>query len=149
FPSDGNIPSSLKQFQPRLGITWDPTGKGKSVIRLNGGIFYARTPGLQLASPRSTNGSIGQTLYRDSTFNGFGLTPPAYPDLIPNANSVPVDHPSVFVFDKLFTNPRTYSWSGTFEQALSSNMKAFATFSYAKSVHLTRFVDRNDPVFGS
>ena len=35
FPSDGNIPSSTKQFQPRLGITWDPTNKGNSVIRLS------------------------------------------------------------------------------------------------------------------
>src|SRR5262249_24492651 len=66
FPSDGTIPSSKKQFQPRLGITWDPSKKGSSVIRLSGGIFYARTPGLQLASQRSTNGSIGESVYRDS-----------------------------------------------------------------------------------
>lgn len=149
FPSDGNIPSSMKQFQPRLGITWDPAGRGKSVIRLNGGIFYARTPGLQLASPRSTNGSIAQNVYRDSTFNGFGLTPPAYPSLVPNTNTLPVDHPDVFVFDKNYTNPRTYSWSATFEQALSASTKLVTSFNYAKSVHLTRFVNRNDPVFGS
>jgi len=53
-------------------------GKGKTVIRVNGGIFYARTPGLELAGTRTTNGSVGQNIYRDSTFNGFGLTPPAY-----------------------------------------------------------------------
>ena len=149
FPSDGNIPSSMKQFQPRLGITWDPTGKGKSVIRVNGGIFYARTPGLQLASPRSTNGSIGATIFQASFFNGFGVTPPAYPNLIPNVSNAPVDHPDVFVFDKNFTNPRTYSWSATYEQALNSTTKIFGTFNYAKGVHLTRFINRNDAVFGS
>lgn len=149
FPSDGNIPSSMKQFQPRLGITWDPTGKGRSVVRINGGVFYARTPGLQLASPRSTNGSIGQTLFRASFFNGFGVTPPDYPNLVPNPSSAPVDHPDVFVFDKNFTNPRTYSWSATFEQAISSSTKVFGTFNYAKGVHLTRFINRNDALFGS
>ncbi len=149
FPSDGNIPSSMKQFQPRLGLTWDPAGLGKTVIRINGGIFYARTPGLQLASPRSTNGSIAQSIFQASFFNGFGVTPPTYPNLIPNTSSLPVDHPDIFVFDKNYTNPRTYSWSATLEQLLTPGLKVFGTFNYAKGVHLTRFVNRNDPAFGS
>lgn len=149
FPSDGNIPSSTKQFQPRFGMTFDPSGKGRSVLRINGGIFYARTPGLQLASPRSTNGSIAQNIFRASFFNGFGVTPPAYPNLIPDAGSLAVDHPDVFVFDRNYTNPRVYSWSATFEQAVGGDAKVFATFNYAKGVHLTRFVDRNAAVFGN
>jgi outer membrane receptor for ferrienterochelin and colicin len=149
FPSNGKIPSDLKQWQPRLGITWDPAGKGKTVIRINGGIFSARTPGLELAGTRTTNGSIAQNIYRDSTFNGFGLTPPAYTSLVPNAGSATPDHPDVFVFDKNYRNPRTYSWSATVEQALSPTLKLLSAFSYAKGVHITRFVNRNDAVFGS
>jgi outer membrane receptor for ferrienterochelin and colicin len=149
IPSDGNIPSDLKQWQPRLGITWDPAGKGKTVVRLNAGIFYARTPGLELAGTRTTNGSVGQNIYRDSTFNGFGLTPPAYTALVPNAGAAMPDHPQVFVFDKNYRNPRTYAWSATVEHALSSTLKFYTAFNYAKGVHITRFVDRNDPVFGS
>ena len=72
FPSNGEIPSDYKMFQPRLGISWDPKGDGKTVVRLNGGIFYGRIPGLSLASSRSTNGSRaanalpGQLLQRRS-----------------------------------------------------------------------------------
>lgn len=149
FPSNGNIPSSWKQFQPRLGIVWDPTGKSKTLFRLGGGIYYARTPGLDFASTRSTNGSVGQSIYRDSTFNGFGLTPPAYTQLIPNASSLAPDHPQVYVTDKNFTNPRTYTWTFAWEQALMSDLKFSSAFTYAKTVHAARFVDRNDPVFGS
>jgi len=119
------------------------------VVRLNGGIFYARTPGLELASPRTSNGSVGQTIYRDSTFNGFGLTPPAYTALVPNAGAGAPDHPDIFVFDKNYHNPRTYAWSATFEQAITSTLKLLTAFNYAKGVHITRFVNRNDAVFGS
>ena len=147
FPSTGNIPSSWKQFQPRLGVVWSPAKN--TLIRLGGGIYYARTPGLDLASTRSTNGSVGQSIYRDSTFNGFGLTPPAYTQLIPNASNLAPDHPDVYVTDKNYTNPRTYTWALTVEQALTSTLKVTGGFTWAKGVHNTRFVNRNDPVFGS
>ena len=150
FPSDG-LDSLVEEAVPaaarhRLG---SPGKNGKTLVRLGGGIYYARTPGLDLASTRSTNGSVGQSIYRDSTFNGFGLTPPAYDQLVPNASNLPPDHPQVYVTDKNFTNPRTYTWALTVEQALTDTMKFTAAFTYAKGVHGSRFVDRNDPVFGS
>ena len=123
FPSTGNIPSSKKQFQPRVGLVWSPGKEGKTLVRLGGGIYYARTPGLDFASTRSTNGSVGQSIYRDSTFNGFGLTPPAYDQLVPNASNLPPSDPQVYVTSKDFTNPRTYTWSFNVEQALASDLK--------------------------
>lgn len=149
FPSTGNIPSSWKQFQPRLGITWDPTGKGRTVFRINGGIFYARTPGLNFASTRSTNGSRGQSLYADSTLIPIGLTPPAYTSLFSTANAGIPNHPQVYVTSKDFTNPRNYQWSFTGEQALTKTLKISTTFTWIKGVHNNRFANRNDPALGS
>ncbi len=150
FPSNGEIPSDYKMFQPRVGITWDPKGDGRTVVRLNGGLFYGRIPGLSLASSRSTNGSRGQNIFRASFFNGFGVTPPAYTSLVPApaANEVP-DHPGVFVFDKDFSNPRTWSGSIGVERELVPNLAALVQFNYSKGQHITRFQEGNDAVFGS
>jgi hypothetical protein len=149
FPSDGTIPSDYQMFQPRLGISWDPQGNGKTVVRLNGGIFYGRIPGLSTASSRSTNGSRGQTLFRHSFFNGFGVTPPTYPNLIPQSEIGNPDHPDVFVFDSDFQNPRTYSASVSFEREVVTNLAFLVQYNHSKGVHVTRFLNGNDPELGS
>jgi Carboxypeptidase regulatory-like domain/TonB-dependent Receptor Plug Domain len=149
FPSNGKIPSDYKMWQPRLGITWDPKGNGKSAVRLNGGIYYARIPGLTLASSRSTNGSIGQSLFRSSALTGILGPVPAYPGLIPQSQvGAPFD-PDVFVFDKDFQNPRTTSASLSYEQEIANGLGFLIKYNYAKGDHITRFVNRNDPLLGS
>jgi hypothetical protein len=149
FPSDGTIPSDYKMFQPRLGISWDPGGNGKTVVRLNAGIFYGRIPGLSTASSRSTNGSRGQTLFRASFFNGFGVTPPTYPNLIPQSQIGSPDHPDVFVFDRDFQNPRTYSASIAVEREVVQDVALLLQYNHSKGVHVTRFLNGNDPLLGS
>src|SRR5437667_7514020 len=66
FPSDGKIPSDRNMFQPRFGLAYDVDGSRRQVVRASAGIYYARFAALNLASVRSTNGSIGQTLFRNS-----------------------------------------------------------------------------------
>jgi hypothetical protein len=149
FPSNGEIISDYRMFQPRLGISWDPRGDGKTVVRLNGGLFYGRIPGLSLATSRSTNGSRAANAFRASFFNGFGVTPPAYPDLLPaSAGQGTPDHPGVFVFDENFQNPRTWSGSAGFEREVVSNLALLVQYNYAKGEHITRFFEGNDAAFG-
>jgi hypothetical protein len=149
FPSDGEIPSDKEMWQPRLGITWDPKGEGREVIRLTGGIYYARIPGLSLASTRSTNGSVGQTLFRNSALTPILGPVPAYPNLIPASEIGDPFLPDVFVFDKDFQNPRTTAASLSYERELRPGFAGLLKYNYAKGDHITRFVNRNDPLLGS
>lgn len=149
FPSDGKIPSDYAMWQPRLGLTWDPANNGKSVIRVNGGIFYARVPGLSLASSRSTNGSVGQTIFRNSALTGVLGPVPAYPNLIPASEIGSPFLPDVFVFDKDFKNPRTLQASVSYEREISANLGLLVKYNYAKGEHITRFINANDPLLGS
>jgi outer membrane receptor for ferrienterochelin and colicin len=140
FPSDGEIPSDYSMWQPRLGVTWDPKNDGKTVLRANAGIFCGRVPGLNLASTRSTNGTLGYDV---------SGPPPAYPNIIP-ASALPTtpDHPGVFVFDKDFENPRTYSASLGIDREITKDIAVQLRYNYAHTVNITRFVNRNDPLLG-
>jgi carboxypeptidase family protein/TonB-dependent receptor-like protein len=144
FPSDGTIPSDWKLWQPRLGVSYDPWKDGKTVFRGNIGLFYARIPGLVLASTRSTNGSIGQELDR----GGIAAPAPAYTELLPAPPGSP-QHPSIFVTSTDFQNPRTAAWSASVEREVLSGWSALLKYNYAKTTHLTRFVNRNAAELGS
>jgi Carboxypeptidase regulatory-like domain/TonB-dependent Receptor Plug Domain len=148
FPSNGNIPDDKKMWQPRAGVSWSPLSNNKAVFRANAGIFYGRVPGLTLASSRSTNGSRGQTIFRNSAFNFDGCLP-AYPNLLDARCVSNPDHPDVFVFDKNFRNPRTTSASVSWEQEVITDYAVLVKYNYAKGDHITRFINRNDPLLGS
>jgi hypothetical protein len=146
FPSDGLIPSDKKMWQPRLGIAWDPHADGQQVFRANAGIYFARIPGLNLASIRSTNGSLGQTLFGSSGTVGF-LPPPAYDSLLPLSTGTPF-LPDVYVADRNLRNPRTINLTASYERQLAGDLAVSFTYTHARGDYLTRFVDRTDTVFG-
>lgn len=145
FPSDGTIPSDKKMWQPRLGVSYDPGNDGKTVLRGSFGLYYARIPGLVLASSRSTNGSRGQTIAAASSFGPL----PAYPNLIPASQIGNPDHPDVYVISKDFQNPRTTAFSLSAEREVAPGWAVALKYNNAATDHLTRFINRNDPLFGS
>ena len=146
FPSDGNIPSDYSMWQPRLGITWDPNKDGKTILRANGGIFSARTPGLNLASTRSTNGTISYNY----AAGFFGGNLPAYPNIL-NPATLPAtpDHPGINVISKDYKNPRTYQFAAAIEREVAPDIAVSLKYNHAQTVQIGRFVDRNDPLLGS
>ena len=144
FPSDGTIPSDKKMWQPRFGFAFDPRADGQRVIRGSAGLYYARIPGLNLASTRSTNGSVGMTY---SNFNS--VVPPLNSQLPDNVAPSAVNHPDVFVFAQNFQNPRTFSASIGYEWQVGNDLGASISFEHARTDHLTRFINRNDAAFGS
>jgi hypothetical protein len=148
FPGDGTIPSDYSMFQPRLGIAYDVKGDGKQVVRANAGIYYARIPGLNLASSRSTDGSRGQSIFRNSALTGILGAPPNYGELLPAPAGAPFQ-PGVFVFDKDFENPRTFTGTLGYEREVGGGLVTGLSYTHARTDHLTRFVDRNAAVFGS
>jgi hypothetical protein len=148
FPTDGTIPSDYGMFQPRLGFAYDFKGDGKQVLRANAGLYYARIPGLNLASVRSTDGSRGQTLFRNSALTGILGAPPNYGELLASPSGGPFQ-PEVHVMDKDFENPRTFTATVAIERELIPGLAGSLSYTHARTDHLTRFFNANDPVFGN
>ncbi len=143
FPSDGNIPDDNEQIQPRFAMAWTPKGSADSVVRFNSGIYHARIPALALASTRSTNGSVGQTLFAASFFR-----PPTWPNLLPGSEAGDPFLPSVYVFDKDWQTPRTWSTALSWEKEIKPSYALLLKANYAKTDHITRWINNNDPVLG-
>ena len=142
FPSNGRIPSDPDMFQPRIGLAYDAYGDNKTLLRASAGIYYARIPGLNLASTRSTNGSRGQSLFRSSELTPVLGPPPAYGELLPSPKGDPF-RPNIHVFDENFENPRTLSLNAGIEHELqASGLVGTFDYTYSRTENLTRFVNR-------
>ena len=149
FPSNGRIPSDLDMLQPRIGLAYDARGDNRTLLRASAGIYYARIPGLNLASTRSTNGSRGQSLFRSSALTPVLGPPPAFGELLPSPKGDPFQ-PNVFVFDERFENPRTISLNAGVEHEFqTTGLVGSIEYTYAGANNLTRFVNRNDAAFGA
>jgi carboxypeptidase family protein len=81
FPTNGaNTTNSLKQFAPRAGIIWDPTGDDVQTIRVAAGKFYD-SPKLWQYGHHMLNPPYGNTV--------TALTPTSCPP--PNKNGCPIN----------------------------------------------------------
>jgi len=146
FPSDGTIPDQKDMLQPRLGLSYDVKGNGKSVIRAHAGIYNARQNMLSQVGSVTTNGIQQQTLVRLSIPFFLGQDMPAWPGVLSPSPLPPGQFPfgtGVRVFARDYKNPRTYSVNLGYEQELAPDWAAYLDLNWAKGVHMTRFLDYN------
>ncbi|HVB33223.1 MAG TPA: TonB-dependent receptor [Patescibacteria group bacterium] len=56
------IPTDYKDIAPRLGLAWDPTGSGKTVVRAGFGLYYGVTPLTAVYDSAATDGVLSTQL---------------------------------------------------------------------------------------
>ena len=59
-----------KNLAPRVGLAWDPTGSGKSSVRIGGGVYYNQIVGREAATTDSRF-SGAYSITNPTTFRGF------------------------------------------------------------------------------
>ena len=144
FPEDRN------NFGPRAGISWEPFGLGRGVVRMGYGLFYGRLPGATISSAlantaltsSTTNVLILPTTVTDCpqvANQGFGYacsyltTPPAAVGKTTSA----------MVFDRRFRLPAVQQGSFSIEREVGEGTVASATYLLNLDRQLSNSVDIN------
>ncbi|MBZ5702800.1 MAG: carboxypeptidase regulatory-like domain-containing protein [Acidobacteriia bacterium] len=147
---------SLKQFQPRLGIAYDPFNNSKTVFRAGFGVFndfvdYAGNGQgqLQWNAPNPVlNSYIGQPIL---LFYGAGGAPPiAFPtcDSDPwgrctSSNQVNPYYGLVTGVLEPMNSPTSVQWHAEIERQLPSNFTLTVNYSGSNSYHIPRKQESN------
>ena len=147
FPSDGTIPDQWKMIQPRVGLSWDVLGNGKSAVRASAGIYFARQNMLSQVGTVTTNGLQQQTIFASTAnMTAFGAPTPTWPGVL-TPTPLPAGQFPLFtgirVFDKNYKNPRVHSFNVGYEQELVTNVAGYADFTWNEARDLTRFLNYN------
>lgn len=144
IPQSTFIPDDLGQWQPRLGIAWNPASN--TVVRLSSGLYDAPTPGAVFQRVFTDNGL--NTVIADSFFDPAILPLVAAPGFAFHAlPAVPpgLTTPAALVVGVSpdFHNPRSFQFSGSVEQQLNRKLTVSAGYLRNSTWDLQQRLDRN------
>lgn len=130
------LKTDKNNFAPRLGLSWSPNSR--TVLRAGYGLFYGRTPSIMVGTAHSNNG-VNVISVRVS-----GAQAPRYPATLsaPPAG-VAGARPSIFVFDKDYSNPEVHQASAGVEYALADDLSVAASYLFVAGRKLQRSRDFN------
>lgn len=140
LPGSDKIDSDTNNIGPRLGIAWDPWNDNKGVVRMNAGLFYARTPALLLVSPFTNNGRAQLQLAFLPTSPGA----PRFPNILSTPpTGVATPRTDANIFADTFDNPRTLQVSVGVEREVLSGLTLGVDYLYSNLRQLERLFDAN------
>jgi hypothetical protein len=135
-------------FEPRVGLVWDPFQQGKTSIRAGYGIFHDRVFGQLLGLTRG-NPPFQQIFFQPFfTPSGIGPEVSTLP-LPPTLTATPVVNNGAgilpFLIDPRLKMPYSQNWSFGVQQQLPGKFVLDVNYVGSKGARLLRVVDGNPP----
>jgi len=163
FPGDSGVPRSgvntkWNHVSPRAGVSWDPFGKGKTVIHAAAGLFYGTISGNEWELPSNSQPFDVRAQYTHvvSTTNVYatdttdfpgGVSP--YPYYYTSAAPRYIKPASLIVFSQDYKWPYSYQLNFGIQQQLTSSTALSVSYVAALSRKLPMEIDANYPVYNT
>ncbi|MBI3951799.1 MAG: TonB-dependent receptor [Acidobacteria bacterium] len=134
---------SLKQFQPRLGIAYDPFRDGKTVIRAGAGVFNSYISLGDIAPFTVFNTPKPATQFVFGEPIAPGAIPPLPFPACPSCTA-PTGFPGlVLLIRNPVSSPTSVQWYLQVDRELYRNLKFSATYQGSQSSHIVRDFEGN------
>ena len=137
YPQTGRINSPDADFAPRFGLSYSLNDR--TVLRAGYGIYYARFLGDGLDTLFLGNGRYQTSISVNPTQTGA----PVFPNIVPNAQSVPAGTAQVTFAAGNFYNPYTQQGTLAVERELARDLSLTASYVWSRGIGLWTSKDLN------
>jgi outer membrane receptor protein involved in Fe transport len=136
-----NQPVDNNNIGPRVGLSWDPFGRGKSVIHAGYGLYYGRIPNGIILNAYEAAGSPKGQYTIPSVFGSLASsTVPVFPQII-GSGKFPT--PSLDFFAKNFQNPQVNEFDLSVQQEFGRGTFLSLSYMGALGRELPNFININ------
>jgi hypothetical protein len=161
FPGDAGVPrgivnNQLTHFSPRLGLSWDPFGDGKTAIRAGAGMFYGSVAANEWNQPGNAQpfavrqpGFIINSftnVYAPKLSNGVASSFPngnIFPYFYNTANPRFLSNAAIETISQDYKWPLAYQFNAAIQRQLPLGISATAAYVGTLTRHLPFFMDKN------
>lgn len=142
LPASSVFPNDKNNFGPRIGVAYDVSGTGNTVIRGGYGMFYGRIINSTISNAITNVGSSAGQLSLQLQNTSAGA--PTFPNILASASATPV-RPDVVVFENNAQNPLVHEYDLILEHRLAANTLVSVSYVGSAGRNLPLFIDLNLP----
>ena len=140
IPQTAYLPHDKNNYGPRVGLAWDPTGGGHTVLRAGYGVYYGRIINSTAFSALSQTGAPGAQ--RSYYFKPLDIGAPPFPFVFSGTPYLSVA-PTAVYFDPHFQNPQIHQAEVSLQQKINRDTTITASGLYSAGRELPNYIDSN------